>query len=132
MNATQLHAEFRRKAKCRLPTLATEADEQRDVVAWLEFKRHTFCAIPNSGQRSYRLANWLRQQGLRKGAPDLLLFGGPDNKPPRVALEMKRKKGGKLEPEQQDWLLRLSELGWVSYCAHGADDAIEFLQGQGY
>lgn len=132
MSATQLHAEFRRTAKCKVATMPTEADEQRDVVAWLEFKRHTFCAIPNSGQRSYRMANWLKQQGLRKGAPDLLLFGGPDNKPPRVALEMKRERGGKLGPEQQEWLLRLSELGWVTYCAHGADDAIAFLQGQGY
>lgn len=49
-----------------------------------------------------------------------------------TALEMKRMVGGRLSPEQRDWMLRLEQLGWVCLVGNGAAHAIEQLTALGY
>lgn len=67
----------------------------------------------------------MRDEGLRKGAPDLCI--------PRARgryhslyIEMKA-DGGKLSGEQAEWLARLRSEGMCAYCCHGAESAIALI-----
>jgi hypothetical protein len=42
---------------------------------------------------------------------------------------MKRRKGGRLSEEQKDMIKYLDDVGYASIVAHGAEDAIEQLEG---
>lgn len=59
-----------------------------------------------------------------KGVPDILgvLKGGK-----MLAIEVK-KKGGKLSPEQADYLDKIKSLGGVAFVAMSVDDVIEGLK----
>lgn len=56
-----------------------------------------------------------------RGIPDLFV--------PEWSLwiEMKRTKGGKLSPDQRDWIRYLTELGNTVHVAYGAEDAMKFV-----
>jgi hypothetical protein len=41
-----------------------------------------------------------------------------------MAIELKRSKGGRVSPEQAQWLRILSDNGWRAVVCHGAYDAI--------
>jgi len=45
-----------------------------------------------------------------------------------IAIELKRKKGGKVRKSQKKWLDTLDVLGWLTKVAHGADEAIDWLE----
>ena len=45
-----------------------------------------------------------------------------------VAIEMKRKKGGRLSAEQQDWLRCLNSAGIETFVAKGSDEAIKWIE----
>jgi VRR-NUC domain len=99
--------------------------EQAAVVQWLMVKRIPHFAVPNAARRSFGLARRMQAEGLSRGVPDLIL---PCH---LVALEMKATKGGRLAPEQREWLDRLSGSGWRVKVAHGAKEAVEWLDSLG-
>lgn len=86
-------------------------------------------AVPNGGQRTVAQAVWMKQEGLRKGVPDLCL------PVPRVRdghvcgslfIEMKR-KGGRLSAEQQQWQLALNANGALACVCYSYDEAVEAI-----
>jgi VRR-NUC domain len=101
----------------------TEHHEQAAVVQWLLFRRIPHFAVPNAARRSFGLARRMQAEGLSKGVPDLIL---PCH---LVAIEMKATKGGRLAPEQRAWLDLLEGAGWRVKVAHGAKEAVEWLDG---
>lgn len=65
--------------------------------------------------------------------PDLLLFDPPPiGGSCGVALELKRRKGGRTSPKQERWLRELEARGWVALVCHGAEEAIQELERLGY
>ncbi len=97
----------------------SEHTEQRELVKWF---RQTFTdvrifAIPNGGARSPSGALKLKLEGVSPGVPDLFVPAW------HLWIEMKRSKGGRLSPEQQDWIAYLTRIGYAIIVAHGADDA---------
>jgi hypothetical protein len=83
-----------------VPLNPTETYEQTTVVTWLERRGYTVFAVPNGGLRTGREAKKLEREGVRAGAPDLILVNmAPVNGRP-VMIEMKRKRGGQYSPEQ--------------------------------
>ena len=82
-----------------------EEIEQRSVVAYLEQMRLKFTAIPNSTYiKGWKQKVKNREQGLRPGLPDLLII----IKNKLVFIEMKRTKGGRVSPEQKEWIAALN------------------------
>jgi hypothetical protein len=80
-------------------------------------------AIPNGEKRHIRVAQRLKNEGVRRGTPDLcfLLPGG------RVGwLEMKT-KGGALSPDQKVFRDKATELGHAWAMAKTIDEALAFL-----
>lgn len=110
----------------------TEAVEQRMVAHYLDLRKLLWLHVPNEGKRNPVTGAILRGLGLKRGAPDVLIF----TPPPRMhgivglAIEMKRCKPhhSSVSDEQKAWLAALSEAGWRTYVAYGAADAIRFVQ----
>ena len=86
-------------------------------------------AIPNAAKRSYALARYLKAEGLRAGAPDMLLavphkgFGG---------LWIENKRGSNKPSNDQIKMIDFLECGYAVKVCYSADAAIkeikEYLQ----
>lgn len=113
----------------------TEDDEQYTFVEWLDLVGLRYTSIPNHTYNPWKSQqNKNRRLGLRKGFPDMIVLINPhrskDGEGHLLAIEMKRKKGGKVDPEQAKWLGALTGLESPNIhatVAKGADQAIEFV-----
>ena len=109
--------------------LPTEHQEQVTLVAFLELmvaskKILAFTAIPqNMWTRSIQQKMKAKREGVRKGFPDLVIVTGKEV----IFLEMKRKKKGRVRPEQQIWLDILDNKKTRSNVCYGSDEAIDYL-----
>ena len=109
-----------------------EIEEQFTVVQWLEAKKIKFTATAHSTfTKSFAQKMKNKKSGLRPGCPDLLIVLQPSQSRSRkgevLFLEMKRRKGGRLSPEQQEWQVALATAGQHVFVCHGCDEAIEVL-----
>jgi len=114
-----------------------EDEEQIRVVQWLDLKKLKYTAVPNSTYTT----SWKQKQhntdlGLHAGFPDLIILIPPkyayDGLGHFLALEMKRQKTFKISDDQKEWIKALNGLKSVnieSVVAHGADEAIEWVEG---
>lgn len=82
--------------------------------------------IPNGGHRAISVAKKMKDEGVCSGVPDLY---APQW---RLWIEMKRQKGGRLLPDQKDWIEYLEGIGDTVIVAKGATDAsrqvLEFVR----
>ena len=101
--------------------IPTEHEEQREVVRWFrqKYRLIRIFAIPNGGYRSRATAGRLKAEGVARGVPDLFV---PAH---NLWIEMKRVRGGRLSPDQRDWIKYLESLGNTCLVCFGADDAKE-------
>jgi len=115
-----------------------EDDEQAALAKYLHLlaKKYGFkwAHPPNGGDRDVRVAARLKSHGVSKGLPDILIFGSPPNHPhaPGCALELKRRSGGVVSTEQQEWLDYLEGMGWCVTVACGWEDAKKYLDKIGW
>ena len=67
-------------------------------------------AIPNGGHRAWRTAAQMKAEGVKAGVPDYHL---PVARGGYIGLwvELKRTKGGRLQPEQRAWMDALAAQG---------------------
>ena len=107
--------------------LPTEDDEHRAFVAWLRLKGYTFHHSPNATghtAEARRRAGRMKALGTSPGFPDLIIFTGRH----RIAIELKRRKGGRATPEQRQWLEVLAAHGFHAAICNGRDEAVEFVE----
>ena len=99
----------------------TEHAIQSAFVTWWSQQTYPglLFAIPNGGWRSKATAIKLKVEGVSRGVPDLFVpqFG--------LWIEMKRIKGGRLSPEQKDWITYLEEAGNAVLVCYGHEHAIQ-------
>lgn len=107
-----------------------ESTEQQALVKHLDEKGIAFFAVPNGGKRDPITMRLMKLEGLRKGAPDMVVFGGRHGV---VFLEMKRrsKTNSRVSPEQQAWRDRIKSYGFCHIVAYGAKDAANQLKREG-
>jgi len=60
-----------------------------------------------------------KKEGVSSGVPDLYIPAW------KVWVEMKRRKGGKLSPEQKEWIEYLRSIGDTAIIGNGWEDAME-------
>ena len=111
-----------------------EEAEQVALVQWLELHKVKYAHVPNEGKHKVQYRVKQKRLGVKAGVPDLLIFDPPPACPDNVgvAIELKRRKGGRVTPEQTDWLNDLKDRGWAVAVCQGATEAIEFLESLGY
>lgn len=99
--------------------IPTEHEEQRQLVMWFRqnYSPVRIFAIPNGGLRTKTVAAKLKVEGVSPGVPDLLIPAW------RLWIEMKRIKGGRLSPDQKDWIAYLEANGYTCLVCHGCEDA---------
>lgn len=116
----------------------TEAQEQAWLFQWatamqvlrwpeLELMHH----IPNGGSRNRIEAAKLKGQGVKPGVPDIFLPVARRGKH-GLYIELKRKTGGKVSPDQQRMIQKLNQQGYKAIVCQGwqaAADAIENYMG---
>lgn len=83
-------------------------------------------AVPNAAKRSYKLAAMLKAEGMRKGMLDVL-FLVPMKGFSGLAIEFK-KIGGKLTPEQLDYIDLLTKANWLVAVETNAESAINLVK----
>lgn len=109
-------------------SLDSEHREQTCLMQWAELQSGSMpelrClfAIPNGGWRHPATAARLKAEGVKPGVPDLFL-AYPSNGMPGMFIEMKRRTGGRLSPEQQAWRERLSMHGYRVRVCKGWEEA---------
>ena len=118
---------------------ADEYSEHKALIEWIEYRKKTtpdldmYFHPANGGERTARAGALLKPLGVRPGVPDLFLMvprGGYHG----LAIELKRKGGGRVSPEQKDWIERLNAQGYRATVCFGWNDArqtIEAYLGQG-
>ena len=94
--------------------------------------------IPNEQMAGPKRIGLLRASGLKKGFPDILIFEGvysPRNSGYEgdivywgMAIEVKRERGGKLSPEQAEYLDYFSAIGWATAVGRGYQDTINKIE----
>lgn len=121
-----MHSKKKREAgtlesKKPIGDVPLEHVEQVTFVQWFEktYPEVRIFAIPNGGLRHPATARKLQLEGVKSGVPDLFI---PEW---RLWVEMKRAKGGRVSPEQTDWLIHLSGIGYTCFVGHGFQDAKE-------
>ena len=111
----------------------SEYQEQCNLVEYLELKGLKFSKIAQDTYAkgwSTKIKN--KKSGVRKGLPDLLII-----LPPMVNgygarllfIELKTVRGGKLSPEQKEWINELNKIVNVSaHCCKGFDASVELIE----
>ncbi len=130
----ELPVRFKKKKKRRPnPEVPYEDYEQNQVFLWSfrNEKRYPDLELLNGSLNGFRLTPSLRlkakQQGLKKGYPDIFLpvrnkeFSG-------LFIELKRIKGGSVSPEQKKFLKRLNGQGFMAVVCKGHEAAIEVIE----
>lgn len=116
------------------PQVVRESQEQANLAKFLNFKGLLWCHVPNEGKRTLANGGILQGHGMKKGVPDVLIFCPPPAYPDKVgtAIELKRRAGGKVSEEQQQWLDNLTERNWLTTVSLGWEEAVKFLKEAGY
>ena len=96
--------------------------EQITLVNELRKRYPLTHAISNGGYRTKTTAKRLKDEGVLAGVPDLFI--------PELALyiELKRIKGGKLSPQQKDFIEALKNTTCRVIVAYGYKDALEQIE----
>ncbi len=111
----------------------TEHEEQKRLFqeAALRARRHPewalLYAVPNAAKRSPALAAYMAAEGLRSGIPDICL-PVPRGEYHGFYGELKRQRGGTLQPEQREWLEALRAQGYFANVYRGCDEALRAIE----
>jgi len=106
----------------------SESSEQRALINWARLRSATMpelgllYSIPNGGARDVVTGKRMKDEGVKKGVPDLCLpvpRGGFHG----LYIELKRIGTGRVSKEQNWWLERLAEQGYRATVCFGFDDA---------
>ena len=109
-------------------SFATEHQEQTALFTWARVMQGLYpelalmYAIPNAAKRSKSLSAMMKAEGLKSGVPDICLpcarreYHG-------LYIELKRTKGGKVSPQQKEWLTALNKEGYMAVVCEGFEEA---------
>lgn len=106
------------------------------VVQYLQSKGLLFTHPANGSNKSPAARVRFKKLGQSAGCPDLLIFNKCWIPAPAIsnayrytglAIEMKRRTGGRVSPEQIEWAENLRDCGWHVAICRGASEAIALI-----
>lgn len=124
---------FALKAAC-----PREDDEQAALAKLLDMLAGKYgfrwAHVPNGGARDVRVAARLKSHGVKRGVPDVLIFGAPPALPGAagVAIELKKRVGGVVSRDQEGWLEYLESNNWKVAVCKGWEEAWRMLRELGW
>lgn len=115
----------------------TEDSLQRTVAEYLDLKGYLWAHVANERRTSARRGYRLKQAGVKRGVPDVLIFEPwkdvtKDYKGqivlveagPGIAIELKSAKG-RTTKDQDHWLRELRARGWKTAVCRDVDSVIQ-------
>ncbi len=104
-----------------------EIQECFTFVHWLKLKKISHYHIFAGGKISPIEASKLSRLGVGGGWPDFCV-PVPKKGYHGLYLEMKRRKGGVISPDQREKLNELNENGYLAVVSYGCDEAIKICE----
>lgn len=110
----------------------TEEQEQAAIFEWAQLMTPQFPElsllfhVPNGGLRSKPEAVRMKKTGVKPGVPDLCL-PVPRGESHGLFIELKRKHGGKVSPDQKAWIEALTDQGYYAEVCRGAEEACDLI-----
>lgn len=111
-----------------------ESTDQVAIARYLDYKGILWLHPPNEGKRTPWQGAHLKRQGMKSGAPDILILEPPPGHPGArgVLIELKRESGGVVSEAQLKFFELAEPLGWMCKVCFGADEALGFLREIGW
>jgi hypothetical protein len=129
----------------RTKYIGSERSEQAKLAAWLDQHGILWLHPANERKASVQQHVSLKAQGVKAGAPDVLIFSlpprrdtdsevGPASRVGRgVAIELKRvSHRATVSVGQLEWLEALRQQGWLAKVCCGASEAVHWLTSLGF
>jgi hypothetical protein len=128
MNVKTFKKTYKKSSAKRKIAPESEANQQEIVVKYLRlaYPDALYCASAGGMRTSYLQAIKMKRTGYVKGFPDLFIYE-PRGEFHGLAIEMKKVKGSKIEPEQVQWQEQLRNRGYASYICKGNEEAIKVI-----
>ncbi len=128
MNVKTFKKTYKKSSAKRKIAPESEANQQEIVIKYLRlaYPHALYCASAGGMRTSYLQAIKMKRTGYVKGFPDLFIYE-PRGDFHGLAIEMKKVKGSKIEPEQIEWQYKLRNRGYCSYICKGSEDAIKVI-----
>lgn len=110
----------------------TEEQEQAAIFEWVQLMTPQYPEldllfhVPNGGLRSKPEAVRMKKTGVKPGVPDLCL-PVPRGESHGLFIELKRKHGGKVSPDQKAWIEALTDQGYYAEVCRGAEEACDLI-----
>lgn len=111
-----------------------EKEEQIAFVNYCELNNIKVISTQNGFKMPKNSFNWaaysktLKRMGMSKGFPDLIILARNKSQTHEVLfIEMKRQKGGTVQPEQKEWIEKLDDSNYCVGIAKGCESAINIL-----
>lgn len=117
--------------KARMPA-PTESQEQQMLFRWASLQRGRYPElallyhIPNGGSRGKAEAGRLRAEGVKAGVPDICLPAAR-GKWHGMYIELKRRDGGRVSPQQTAWIEALIREGYCAGICRGWEEAARMI-----
>lgn len=109
----------------------SEHDEQAQLVQMVEMAfpavSALLFAIPNGANKSPVARLRFKAEGLRPGVPDMF-FALPAGQYHGLFIEMKRRRGGAVSPEQKAYIEALRAQGYRAEVCKGCDEALAVMR----
>lgn len=111
--------------------IPTEHQEQVAFFEWWNIWSHGLpylaFAIPNGGARNAVTGAMLKREGVMRGVFDVMV-AWPRNEKHGLFIELKRRKGGSVSPEQKEFMERMTEAGYECHVCRGWNEAAEVVK----
>lgn len=107
--------------------LPTEAQEAATLVAYLRVRGFKFTHVANETggtPEAKRRAIRVKREGTSRGFPDYVVIVNNT----LVFIELKRRSGSRISPEQVEWIKALQDAGAVAQICKGAGEAITLIE----
>ena len=128
MNVKTYKKSYKKSVPKRKNAPESEANQQEIVIKYLRlaYPHALYCASAGGMWTSDSQRIKMARTGYVNGFPDLFIYE-PNADYHGLAIEMKRVKGSKIEPEQKSWQEQLRNRGYASYICKGSEDAIKVI-----
>lgn len=128
MNVKTFKKTYKKSVPKRKIAPESEANQQEIVIKYLRlaYPHALYCASAGGMWTSDSQRIKMAKTGYVKGFPDIFIYE-PNANFHGLAIEMKRVKGSKIEPEQIEWQKELRNRGYASYICKGSEEAIKII-----
>jgi hypothetical protein len=128
MNVKTFKKTYKKSSSRRKTTPESESNQQEIVIKYLKlaYPEVLYCASAGGMWTSDSQRIKMARTGYVKGFPDLFIYE-PRGEFHGLAIEMKKVKGSKIEPEQVQWQEQLRNRGYCSYICKGNEEAIKVI-----